>query len=212
MDFDKRTPSPDAVEQYRRQLLELYRRQPAPTAAATPDGEGPDKPDDGGENWLDERFPPPDIPRDRAALTPPQQPQNEPAEPERPAIVETPYIGYLRVFVFTGDGALPLEDTLVTVTRDGVIYANTVTDRDGYTQVIPLPAGNPELSFTPGGATPYRTYDIEISRPGYGPVRHENVPVYGNNYVTQPVALLPLLPGESPDAVRDFTSGGPANL
>ena len=197
MEPTDRIPSPDLVEQYRRQLMTLY----AQNVPAQPSE----------ENWLDQRFPPPDIPQDKAAIALPQE-QPAPPAPEPPPIAETPFVGYLRVFAFTGDKAEPISGALVVVTKNETRYANTVTDRDGYTQVIPLPSVNPELTLSPGVTAPYVTYDILVTAEGFRPVRHENVPVYGNNYVTQPVALLPLVPGNSPNTVQDFVSGGPTNL
>ncbi|MBE6806896.1 MAG: carboxypeptidase regulatory-like domain-containing protein [Ruminococcaceae bacterium] len=199
MEQNKRTPSPELVEQYRRQMLALYGQQPSAPVAE--------------ENWLDSRFPEPVPERDREAVALPEPPATpEPPAPEPPPIAETPFVGYLRVFVFTGAKAEPLAETRVTVTRGDTVFANTVTDRDGYTQVIPLPSVNPELTLTPGNTTPYVTYDILVNADGFRPVRHENVPVYGNTYVTQPVSLLPVVPGENPEEMQDFVSGGPTNL
>ncbi len=194
MEQAHRTPSPALVEHYRQQMMALYGQQepPAPTE----------------DNWLESRFPEPDIQRDRAAVALPEEPDT----PQSPPIAETLYVGYLRVFVFTGDKAEPVANALVTVSKEGTLFANTVTDRDGYTQVIPLPSVDPALTLTPGVATPYVAYDILTTADGFHPVRHERVPVYGNNYVTQPVALLPIVPGEDPEQMQDFVSGGPTNL
>lgn len=192
MQPQKATPSPALVEQYRRQMLEM--RPPAPPKT---------------ENWLDTRFPEPDFLRDReaiaisAATAPDETPEPSP---------ETPFVGYLRVFVFTGEGAEPLEEARVTVSRDGVSYANVTTDRDGFTPVLPLPSVDPALTLTPGNLNPYTAYDITVNAAGYQGVRHQNMPVYGNNYVTLPTPLYPLLPGEDPDSMQDFQSGGPSNL
>lgn len=200
MEAKKSVPSPDLVEQYRRQLLEMAPKSPP---AKT-------------ENWLDTRFPEPDFRRDREAMavpaeeTPPENPQRPPETPATPP--ETPFVGYLRVFVFTGEGAQPLESARVTVNREGTAYANVTTNRDGFTPVLSLPSVDPALTLTPGNLTPYTAYDISITADGYQGVRHFNVPVYGNNYVTLPTPLYPLLPGEDPDTVQDFQSGGPANL
>ena len=182
-------PSPAQMEEYRRQLLEMSRR-------AIPRE----------ENWLDNRFPEPDIEKDKAALAPPAE--EEPAPP----IAESPFVGYLRVFAYTADEAEPLEGARVTVSRNGTLYANASTDRDGYSPVIALPTVDPALTLQPGTVQPYVAYDIQVNRDGFRSVLHENVPIYGNNYVTQPVALRPLLPNADPDAMQDFISGGPANL
>lgn len=133
--------------------------------------------------------------------------------PETPA---TPYIGYLRVFVFTGQTTEPLEGARVVITRrqgDGnALYANTTTDMDGQTPVIPLPSVDPNLTLRPDVTRPYVAYDIRVSADGFSSALYRDVPVYGGNYVTQPAAMLPLLPGEDPSVPRIYYSGGPADL
>lgn len=212
MEPKKTVPSPALVEQYRRQLLEMAPKSP---------------PTDPVSNWLDSRFPEPDFHRDRAAMatlesvppvesvqaetTPPMESvQAETTPPENPP--ESPFVGYLRVFVFAGEGAEPLEGARVVVSRGDTVYANVTTDRDGFTPVLPLPSVDPALTLTPGNSTPYTAYDVSVTADGFQGVRHQNLPVYGNNYVTQPTPLSPLLPGENPDAMQEFHSGGPENL
>ena len=240
----KSSPNPAVIEEYRRQLMALHRQQ-SPAPAAPPPTQAALSPEQ-DEAWLDERFPLPDLERDRAAMPlppgqppmkqtpeepprpegvlppyrPPQgdpQPEPPPAEQDNPSTPpESPFVGYLRVFVFTGGGAEPLPGARVTVTRSQnereTIYANVQTNRDGLTPVIPLPSVDPALTLRPGAGQPYTAYNIRVSLEGFSTAEHTNVPVYGNNYVTQPVPLYPLLPGESPDAVRRYDSGGPTNL
>ena len=213
MQSDKKIPSPAEMEEYRRQLLELSRR-----AVSSPPASPPAE-----ENWLDSRFPEPHIELDKATMAPvteEEPPQTEPSTPSEeseapvpaPPIAESPFVGYLRIFTSTANEAEPIEEARVTVSRGDTLYANTATNRDGYTPVIPLPTVDPNLTLQPGGPQPYVTYTIQVNANGFRPIRYENVPIYGNNYVTQSVVLLPLLPGEDPDVTQDFTSGGPANL
>ena len=197
--MEKRMPKPDPtlLEQYQREMMNMYRRQTS---------------DD--ENWLDSRFPEPSPIQYRTTAAEVEETADTAEEmtPPEPPIAETPFVGYLRVFVTTADGAQPIADAYVTVTRDDVVYANTVTDGDGYTQVIPLPSVDPALTLTPGIPTPFVTYDIRVNADGFRTVQYDRVPVYGNNYVTQPVLLHPLLFSDDPNAVQDFESGGPVNL
>ena len=185
------SPSPTLIEEYRRQILEMSRRAAAPPQE---------------ENWLDTRFPEPHIEQDKAAISPIT------AESPTPPVAESSFVGYLRVFVYTADEAEPIPDARVVVSRNGALYANITTDRDGYSPVIALPTVDPALTLQPNSIQPYVTYDIQVNRNGFRPVLHENVPIYGNTYVTQPVVLLPLLPNANDDAMQDFVSGGPANL
>ena len=240
-------PVKELIEQYNRELMEVYRQQTPPP-----------------KSWLDEEFPLPDIARDRqrlAAAAPTQgtvspPPDNIPippaAEPmpannENAHIPEFPYTdsdlqgevpippppipappaasdkplaekrfeGYLRVFVFTGQTAEPLPGARITVSRDtetgSVLYANTVTDRDGLTPIIVLPSVDPAQTMQPGTAKPYISYDIRVNADGYQTAIYKGVPVYGGNSVTQSAGMYPLIPGAD-DIPLVFYSGGPSNL
>ncbi len=182
----------DTMEAYRRQMMEMYR-----TSTASPTILDDD-------NWLDSRYPEPDIARDTEALAPSIPPEAD----------NTDFVGYLRAFAFTAGGAEPIEGARVIVTRDDstqqTIFANLTTDRDGFTPVIALPTVDPELSLQPGNI-PYITYNIRISADGFRTAEHRNVPIYGNSYVTQPAALIPILPNGETDT-QEFVSGGPTNL
>ncbi len=232
----------ELIEQYNRELMELYRRQ-TPPPSPSPE---PTKTD----AWLDEQFPLPDIERDRAEVgatmqpADPQQPSQEEPEttepdtdvptfpytdedlggevprPEEPTTPPEegppPHVGYLQIFAFTGNEAEPLPGAQVVVTRTSgdteLLYANTVTDRSGLSPVIPLPSVDPSLTLQPGNAEPYIAYNVQVSALGFSPVLFENVPVYGGNGVTQPAALVPLIAGDNGDIPRVFRSRGPADL
>ena len=139
-----------------------------------------------------------------------------PIPPEQPALpaASPGFQGYLRVYVSAGHHAEPLAGAQVVVTRpletSAALIANLVTDSSGLTPVIAVPSVDPALTLTPGIAAPYIAYRIRVSVTGFSTVIFENVPVYGNNQVTQPAIMLPLLPGESEEtAVRIFRSQGP---
>ena len=190
----KNTPDIGTMETYRRQMMDMFRTA-TPSPAAVPEE----------EDWLDSRFPVPNIEQDKTALP-----------SSAPAPTPSDYVGYLRVYAFTGGGAEPISGAQVTVTRaddtDTSVYAQLTTNRDGFTPVVVLPSVDPALSLRPGGAQPYVTYAVRVTAAGFQPVEHRNIPVYGDNYVTQPVAMIPLLPGRDADTMQEFTSGGPANL
>lgn len=194
----------DRMEAYRRQMMEMYRQvTPSPPAVTAE------------EDWLDSRYPAPNIERDKEAIAPPAPPPEPTPEPPPTPPDTTDFVGYLRVFAFTAGGAEPIPDARVIVTRaEGdaqTVFANLTTDRDGYTPVIPLPSVDPALTLRPGVAQPYVTYTVRVTADGFQPVEHRNIPVYGDNYVTQPVAMIPILPnGET--GTQEFTSGGPTNL
>ncbi len=136
--------------------------------------------------------------------------------PAPPNIGSSPYVGYLRVFVFTGQSAEPLQGATVSVTRAqgerDELYATATTDIDGFTPILPLPSVNPALTMRPDIPSPYVAYDIRVDAGGFQPVIFENVPIYGNNYVTQSASMLPLVPGQDRNIPRVYRSGAPTNL
>ncbi len=220
------TPDTNAIETYRRQMMEMYQKAAPSPAPATEE-----------DNWLDSRYPEPNIERDKETIAPPTptpmpdpepdpdpnpELDPEPTPPPAPQLAPTPptdtadFVGYLRVYAFTGGGAEPIAGARVIVTRpdgDGqTVYANLTTDGDGFTPVIALPSVDPALTMRPGSVQPYVTYAVRVTADGFQPVEHSNIPVYGDNYVTQPITMTPILPGRDADNTQEFTSGGPANL
>lgn len=193
-------PSPDAkiMDAYRQQMLEMYRNATPASALETSE-----------ENWLDSRYPLPNIPKDKEAIVV-SSPMVEPTPPS------PVYIGYLRIYAFTAKGAEPIPNARVVVTRPTddrqIIYANLTTDSDGFTPVIALPSVDPALALQPSATQPYVTYTIRVTADGFQPTEHRNVPIYGDNYVTQPVAMTPIVIGDTDDSGQIYTSGGPNNL
>lgn len=138
--------------------------------------------------------------------------EEEAAPFEEPPATDT---GYLIIQAFTARSALPVEGAHVTVSRtlpDGnVLQEIAMTDRDGKTRSIPLPAADPELSQQPGFPHPYITYSIRIVAPGYIPVRDFNVPLYGGITAIQPVELIPEPESGTPEDIV-INEGGPQDL
>lgn len=131
---------------------------------------------------------------------------------EEPPATDT---GYLIVQAYTARRALPVEGAHVTVSRtlpDGsTLKEIAVTDQNGKTRSIPLPAANPELSQKPGIEHPYITYNIQITADGYIPVRDFNVPLFGGITAIQPVELIPIPEGGVTDDIA-IDEGGPQDL
>lgn len=208
----------ELIRRYNEELLQQHaRRQPAPPTAEPP----PQPPTETPAEL-------PNFQRDLAAMREETEPtfpytdadlNGQPPYPQDttalPSEGEPPFVGYLRVYVFGGNGAEPLSGARVAVSRpEGngeTLFANVSTDEDGFTPVIPLPSVNPALTMQPGVATPYVLYTIEVTADGFTSATYENVPIYGNTYVTQPAAMVPLIPGDD-NPTRLFDSGGPADL
>lgn len=167
---------------------------------------------------------PPSIPRfpytdgdlhGEVPIAPPPAPSAMPSADTPPTPEKSPYEGYLRVFVYTGQTAEPLPGAHVTVSREQddrtLLYANTVTDRDGLTPVIVLPSVDPAQTMQPGCVRPYIPYDIRVNADGFRAAIYEDVPVYGGNSVTQSAGMYPVIPGGD-NSPLVFRSGGPTNL
>ena len=109
-------------------------------------------------------------------------------------------IGYLVVRVTTALGAIPLENASVTVRgtdpeNEHIVYS-LVTDSDGKTERIELPAPPRANSETPYYDKPYSLYGIDIFANGYIPLYLNEVPVFSSVTSIQPAIMLPYLEGE----------------
>lgn len=104
--------------------------------------------------------------------------------------------GTLSVRSYTAGGALPVADALVNVVGaeedNRFVSYSVITDVDGATPVLKLPAPSKEFSMTPTpSSTPYSMYDIEILAEGYLPKQISGVPVFQGVYSLLPVSMLP---------------------
>ncbi len=111
--------------------------------------------------------------------------------------------GYLIVPVSTAGGAVPLAGARVDIraydaelgsdpaTRGDVI-ASLVTDRDGKTPRVALPAPPREESETPNGKTPYAFYQAEVFLEGYYRQSYIAIPIFDGITAVQPAVLIPL--------------------
>ena len=109
---------------------------------------------------------------------------------------EAENVGYLVIRVSTARGAIPLENAAVSVRGNtpetsGIVYS-MATDRDGLTQKISLPTPAKALSDSPGNPQPFSTWNIDVFKNGYVPVRFQNVPVYPSVVSVQPAVLVPV--------------------
>lgn len=105
--------------------------------------------------------------------------------------------GTLRVNTYTAGGALPVAGTVVRIIgsteENRLIEYSIITDVDGVTEIISLPAPSRELSQSPGAPEQsYALYNIEISAPGYYTKKIFNVAVFEGTETLQPVNMIPL--------------------
>ena len=104
-------------------------------------------------------------------------------------------VGYLTVNVSTARGAIPLEGATVNIRADEAdsseILYSLLSDRDGRTPKISLPTPPQSNSDSPGGATPFSTYNVDVFKDGYVPLYFHNVPVFPAVHSIQPAVMVP---------------------
>lgn len=110
-------------------------------------------------------------------------------------------VGFLRVFVSTANGAIPIEGARVEVrTLDdpetenrSELVASYHSDRDGNTERIELTTEPRYLSLTPDGKNPFRSYLITVFKEGYTSVTFAGVTVFEGITGYQEFQLIPLM-------------------
>ena len=105
--------------------------------------------------------------------------------------------GTLTIRAFTAGGALPLEGTEIKLTgalEENRFYeTNLVTDVDGLTARVVLPAPNRSYSLSPGAPEiPYATYDMIVSAAGYYTKKLYGIAVFSGVDSIQPVEMIPM--------------------
>ena len=104
--------------------------------------------------------------------------------------------GSLTVRTYTAGGALPVSGALVRIqgAEEGNRFVSytLITDRDGLTDRVILPAPSVDYSLSPGPAeAPYAVYDIEISAEGYYTKIIKGLTVFSGIDSVQLVNLIP---------------------
>jgi hypothetical protein len=94
-------------------------------------------------------------------------------------------------------GSLPVPDAIVRIRGAEEANRQTVysllTDIDGITQIIKLPA--PSKAFSEAPRSPeygYASYDVEVSANGYYPKRIYGIPIFPDTTTVQPINMIPL--------------------
>ena len=104
--------------------------------------------------------------------------------------------GTLTVKTESAFGALPVKDATVYFRRqtgDGAkLFAVLMTDEDGETEPLKIPAPPVSNSLSPGGETPYSLVNVEVFADGYYSVMLMGVPIFTGISSTQTVNMIPL--------------------
>ena len=105
--------------------------------------------------------------------------------------------GYLIVKVSTASGAIPLESVTVIVQgkedENSDVLISLLTDRNGLTPKISLPAPSKELSGAPSPSSkPYSSYNIDVYKEGYYPQHYTGVPIFDGITAIQNARIIPI--------------------
>ncbi len=124
--------------------------------------------------------------------------------------------GRLFVQVYTGEETSPIPDAGVIISRENSagseeLISFMLTNRDGKTAEIQLPAPSKALSLSPDNKSGYENYNIRVDKPGFYTSELLNVPVFSGNVTIQPVALLPL-PLDTFSGKKKYYISEPLNL
>ena len=146
------------------------------------------------------------------------------ASPE-PRVFETPEqfpdaddLASLQIHAYTAREALPVEGAVVTITSNAPTDGKKlqyvmVTDRNGFTPPVIVPATNRNLTLAPSATEILIiTYDILVSAPGFFRVRNQNVPVYRGIAAVQPVEMIPTPEMGDDGQERIYDNTSPQNL
>lgn len=104
--------------------------------------------------------------------------------------------GSLRIRTYTAGGALPVAGALVSIRgaeeQNRFVVHTLLTDRDGLTENVALPAPEVNYSLAPSPAeTPYSVYDVEISADGFYTKRINGMSVFAGIDSIQLVNMIP---------------------
>ncbi len=124
--------------------------------------------------------------------------------------------GTLIIQAFMASEAYPIVSAMVRVNKnnDNEIIFEGLTDVNGKTELITLPAPSADLSQQPMDITPYALYDVSVSQAKYKPRKYIAVPVFDGIESIQPVQLVPIDSSSTAEDVvvtRPYDLGGEAD-
>lgn len=122
-------------------------------------------------------------------------------------------LGYLKAFVTTARGALPVTNAQVIVTRliddDELLEQVARTDMSGYSPLFTLPAVSGVYSLSPDNVAPFTYYNMYVRADGFYPILLREIPMYGGITAVQPVDLIPVTEGGNSNQETVITQGAP---
>lgn len=109
--------------------------------------------------------------------------------------------GDLQVNVVSKITNEPVKDAVVTISYTGdpsAIIEKLISDAQGQTDVVSLPAPPLEYSMAPGNNQPYSEYNITVNAPGFEPCTIAGSDLLPTQTSLQNIDLIPLAPVASP--------------
>ena len=105
--------------------------------------------------------------------------------------------GSMRIRTYAASGAIPIDGALVKIygidDYNGDVAYSLLTDADGITRAVSLPAPPKAYSSAPGAKeNPYSVYNVEIAKEGFYPKRIDNVPIFNGISAVLPIEMIPL--------------------
>lgn len=102
-------------------------------------------------------------------------PKNEEIADENPSM----HFGALKVIVFAGNEAFPVEAARVEVyDKSGTLLYSLLTNSGGIAEGMILPAPNKKENDAPGGKDGFTDYVVRVSHPDYESVEFDDVQVF----------------------------------
>lgn len=108
---------------------------------------------------------------------------------------ESAFSGTLQVNVTSSVGFFPVAGATVTISNSDTpseIIEQLTTNESGQTRPVELPAPNLAYSMEPSQPRPYTDYDIEVTAPGYEPVRIIGSELLPDEISLQNISMTPL--------------------
>lgn len=105
------------------------------------------------------------------------------------------FSGTLQVNVTSSVGFFPVAGATVTISNSDTpseIIEQLTTNESGQTRPVELPAPNLAYSMEPSQPRPYTDYDIEVTAPGYEPVRIIGSELLPDEISLQNISMTPL--------------------
>ena len=105
-----------------------------------------------------------------------------------------PDMGYISILAITSNAEIPLSDVAITVTStDGTALAMRLTDRNGLTPSIEIPAPEQSASQQPDtGILPYTAVNVYARREGFEQIENENLQIFPETVTQLILKMIPL--------------------